>query len=150
MGGNLICTLKVFERPNLLWRVGSKVMAGAWPFTISFVETSKLTSLFFFLQLQVNSYFIVYIMCTSWFSRWFIALTLYHQTCIHFEREISIADFVKNLSFLQNYFWSNAFGCENNFEIAISRRKWNRKVISSRAPKTSRKWKSKYIKNMKQ
>ena len=38
-------------------------------------------------------------MCTSWFSRWFIALTLYHQTCIHFEREISIADFVKNLSF---------------------------------------------------
>ena len=38
-------------------------------------------------------------MCTSWFSRWFIALTLYHQNCIHFEREISIADFVKNLSF---------------------------------------------------
>ena len=38
-------------------------------------------------------------MCTSWFNSWFIALTLYHQTCIDFERDISIADFVKNLSF---------------------------------------------------
>ena len=38
-------------------------------------------------------------MCTSWFIRWFIALTLFQQTCIYFERDISIADFVKNLSF---------------------------------------------------
>ena len=38
-------------------------------------------------------------MVTSWFSRWFIAVTLYRQTCNYFAREISIADFVKNISF---------------------------------------------------
>ena len=38
-------------------------------------------------------------MVTSWFSRWFIAVTLYRQTCNYFAREISIADFVKNIIF---------------------------------------------------